>query len=61
VLLSGQLLPTSKMSTILRTLRNLRRIGFREAGHQMQYLGSSAPSLLVFISPGGLVQLTNPN
>ena len=28
------------MSTIMRTLRNLRRIGFKEYGHQMQYLGA---------------------
>ncbi|THC97282.1 hypothetical protein EYZ11_003230 [Aspergillus tanneri] len=27
------------MSTIIRTLRNLRRIGFKEYGHQMQYIG----------------------
>ena len=29
------------MSTILRTLRNLRRIGLRDAGHQLQYQGTS--------------------
>ncbi|KAI9661589.1 MAG: hypothetical protein M1821_008827 [Bathelium mastoideum] len=29
------------MSTILRTLRNLRRIGLKEYGHQMQYIGDT--------------------
>jgi hypothetical protein len=29
------------MSTILRTLRNLRRIGLKEYGHQMQYMGDT--------------------
>ncbi|EEH36135.2 NADH-ubiquinone oxidoreductase subunit B17.2 [Paracoccidioides lutzii Pb01] len=29
------------MSTILRTVRNLWRIGFKEYGHQMQYIGLS--------------------
>ena len=29
------------MSTISRTLRNLRRIGFKEYGHQMQYQGDT--------------------
>ncbi|KAI9837507.1 MAG: hypothetical protein M1819_007157 [Sarea resinae] len=31
----------STMSTILRTLRNLRRIGLKEYGHQMQYQGDT--------------------
>ena len=45
------------MSTLLRTFRNLRKIGLKEYGHQMQYMGKwrslpheklvfSAPSLL---------------
>ena len=29
------------MSTILRTLRNLRRIGIRDYLHQMQYIGDT--------------------
>ena len=29
------------MSTILRTLRNLRKIGIREYLHQMQYIGDT--------------------
>ncbi|KAI9677491.1 MAG: hypothetical protein M1817_006445 [Caeruleum heppii] len=29
------------MSTILRTLRNLRKIGIKEYAHQMQYLGDT--------------------
>ncbi|KAF2158185.1 NDUFA12-domain-containing protein [Myriangium duriaei CBS 260.36] len=29
------------MSTILRTLRSLRRIGLKEYGHQMQYMGDT--------------------
>ena len=29
------------MSTILRTLRNLRKIGLKEYGHQMQYMGDT--------------------
>ncbi|KXL50172.1 hypothetical protein M433DRAFT_151472 [Acidomyces richmondensis BFW] len=29
------------MSTILRTLRNLRSIGLKEYGHQMQYMGDT--------------------
>ncbi|OCK81763.1 NADH-ubiquinone oxidoreductase-like protein subunit [Lepidopterella palustris CBS 459.81] len=29
------------MSTLLRTLRNLRRIGFKEYGHQLQYIGDT--------------------
>lgn len=39
------------MSTIMRTLRNLRRIGIREAAHQMQYIGSSTPSPPSFQHP----------
>ena len=30
-----------KMSTILRTLRNLRKIGIKEYAHQMQYIGDT--------------------
>ena len=29
------------MSTITRTLRNLRRIGFKEYAHQMMYIGDT--------------------
>lgn len=29
------------MSTILRTLRNLRQIGIKEYAHQMQYMGDT--------------------
>lgn len=29
------------MSTILRTLRNLRKIGIKEYAHQMQYVGDT--------------------
>ncbi|KAL8817034.1 MAG: hypothetical protein Q9191_008223 [Dirinaria sp. TL-2023a] len=29
------------MSTIIRTLRNLRRIGLKQYGHQMQYMGDT--------------------
>ena len=29
------------MSTILRTLRNLRKIGIKEYAHQMQYMGDT--------------------
>ena len=43
IILSGPLgpciLPT--MSTILRTLRNLRKIGIKEYAHQMQYMGDT--------------------
>ncbi|KAL1304384.1 hypothetical protein AAFC00_003384 [Neodothiora populina] len=35
------------MSTLLRTLRNLRTIGFKEAGHQMQYLGDTKAGTLI--------------
>ncbi|KAL2814598.1 NADH ubiquinone oxidoreductase subunit NDUFA12-domain-containing protein [Aspergillus granulosus] len=35
------------MSTILRTLRNLRRIGFKEYGHQMQYIGDTKAGTLI--------------
>lgn len=29
------------MSTIMRTLRNLRRIGIKDYAHQMQYMGDT--------------------
>lgn len=29
------------MSTIMRTLRNLRKIGIKEYAHQMQYIGDT--------------------
>ncbi|CAD0109870.1 unnamed protein product [Aureobasidium uvarum] len=33
------------MSTIMRTLRNLRSIGLKEYGHQMQYMGTMCNDL----------------
>ena len=41
------------MSTIGRTLRNLRKIGFREAGHQMQHIGDTKAGRLVGIDKMG--------
>ncbi|TPX23472.1 hypothetical protein DIZ76_012804 [Coccidioides immitis] len=41
------------MSTITRTLRNLWRIGFREYGHQMQYMGDTKAGTLVAIDRYG--------
>lgn len=35
------------MSTILRTIRNLRRIGLRDAAHQMQHQGDTKAGTLV--------------
>ncbi|KAI5208636.1 NDUFA12-domain-containing protein [Aureobasidium subglaciale] len=35
------------MSTIMRTLRNLRQIGLKEYGHQMQYMGDTKAGTLV--------------
>ncbi|TKA73899.1 hypothetical protein B0A55_03794 [Friedmanniomyces simplex] len=35
------------MSTILRTLRNLRSIGLKEYGHQMQYMGDTKRGTLI--------------
>ncbi|KAI9772935.1 MAG: NADH dehydrogenase 1 alpha subcomplex subunit 12 ndufa12/DAP13 [Geoglossum simile] len=35
------------MSTILRTLRNLRRIGLKDYGHQMQYIGDTKAGTLI--------------
>ncbi|KAK8246734.1 NADH ubiquinone oxidoreductase subunit NDUFA12-domain-containing protein [Phyllosticta capitalensis] len=35
------------MSTILRTLRNLRRVGFKDAAHQMQYIGDTKAGTLI--------------
>ncbi|EDN05408.1 NADH-ubiquinone oxidoreductase [Histoplasma capsulatum var. duboisii H88] len=35
------------MSTILRTARNLWRIGFKEYGHQMQYIGDTKAGTLI--------------
>lgn len=29
------------MSTIMRTLRNLRKVGIKEYAHQMQYIGDT--------------------
>ncbi|KAL4928682.1 complex I NDUFA12 subunit family protein [Aspergillus undulatus] len=41
------------MSTILRTLRNLRRIGFKEYGHQMQYIGDTKAGTLIGVDRYG--------
>ena len=35
------------MSYVSRTLRNLRRIGLKEYGHQMQYMGDTKAGTLV--------------
>ncbi|KAJ5033530.1 uncharacterized protein L3040_008644 [Drepanopeziza brunnea f. sp. 'multigermtubi'] len=35
------------MSTILRTLRNLRRVGLRDAAHQMQHSGDTKAGTLI--------------
>ena len=35
------------MSTILRTLRNLRKIGIKDFGHQMQYIGDTKAGTLI--------------
>ncbi|KAI9746445.1 MAG: hypothetical protein M1818_000158 [Claussenomyces sp. TS43310] len=35
------------MSTILRTLRNFRKIGLKEYGHQMQYIGDTKAGTLI--------------
>ncbi|KAL1995204.1 hypothetical protein VTN49DRAFT_1391 [Thermomyces lanuginosus] len=41
------------MSTITRTLRNLWRIGFKEYGHQMQYIGDTKAGTLVGVDRFG--------
>ncbi|KAF2219715.1 NADH ubiquinone oxidoreductase subunit NDUFA12-domain-containing protein [Elsinoe ampelina] len=35
------------MSTIMRTLRNLRKVGLKDFGHQMQYIGDTKAGTLV--------------
>lgn len=35
------------MSTILRTLRNIRRIGIKDYLHQMQYIGDTKAGTLI--------------
>uniref|UniRef100_A0A093UVP1 NADH dehydrogenase [ubiquinone] 1 alpha subcomplex subunit n=1 Tax=Talaromyces marneffei PM1 TaxID=1077442 RepID=A0A093UVP1_TALMA len=35
------------MSTLTRTFRNLWRIGFKEYGHQMQYIGDTKAGTLI--------------
>ena len=35
------------MSTILRTLRNIRKIGIRDYLHQMQYIGDTKAGTLI--------------
>ncbi|KAL7650598.1 hypothetical protein ACMYSQ_010374 [Aspergillus niger] len=42
-----------KMSTILRTLRNLRRIGIKDYGHQMQYIGDTKAGTLIGVDRYG--------
>ncbi|PYI09990.1 putative NADH-ubiquinone oxidoreductase subunit B17.2 [Aspergillus sclerotiicarbonarius CBS 121057] len=41
------------MSTIIRTLRNLKRIGFKEYGHQMQYIGDTKAGTLIGVDRYG--------
>ena len=41
------------MSTLSRTWRNLRRIGLKEAGHQMQHIGDTKAGRLVGIDKMG--------
>ncbi|KAJ5689134.1 hypothetical protein N7462_003526 [Penicillium macrosclerotiorum] len=41
------------MSTILRTLRNLRRIGVKDFGHQMQNIGDTKAGTLVGVDRFG--------
>ncbi|KAL8839832.1 MAG: hypothetical protein Q9176_004235 [Flavoplaca citrina] len=38
---------SAKMSTILRTLRNIRKIGIRDYLHQMQYIGDTKAGTLI--------------
>lgn len=35
------------MSTLTRTIRNLRRVGLRDAAHQMQYIGDTKAGKLI--------------
>lgn len=44
---------TIAMSTITRTIRNLRKIGFKEAAHQMQHIGDTKAGRLVGIDKMG--------
>lgn len=41
------------MSYLSRTIRNLRKIGFKEAGHQMQHIGDTKAGRLVGIDKMG--------
>ncbi|KAF2484581.1 NADH ubiquinone oxidoreductase subunit NDUFA12-domain-containing protein [Neohortaea acidophila] len=41
------------MSTIMRTLRNLRSIGLKEYGHQMQYMGDTKRGTLIAMDKYG--------
>ena len=41
------------MSSITRTVRNLRKIGFKEAGHQMQHIGDTKAGRLVGVDKFG--------
>lgn len=41
------------MSTVTRTFRNLRKIGFRQAAHQMQHIGDTKAGRLVGIDKLG--------
>ncbi|KAJ5146294.1 uncharacterized protein N7515_000858 [Penicillium bovifimosum] len=41
------------MSTIVRTLRNLRRVGFKDAAHQMQNIGDTKAGTLIGVDRWG--------
>ncbi|CDM29480.1 hypothetical protein DTO013E5_5186 [Penicillium roqueforti] len=41
------------MSTIVRTLRNLRRVGFKDAAHQMQNIGDTKAGTLIGVDRYG--------
>lgn len=41
------------MSTILRTLRNLRKIGIKEYLHQMQYIGDTKAGTYIATDKAG--------
>ncbi|KAL1608751.1 hypothetical protein SLS59_001942 [Nothophoma quercina] len=41
------------MSTLMRTLRNLRKIGFKEYGHQMQHIGDTKAGTFIGLDKYG--------
>lgn len=41
------------MSTIFRTVRNLRRIGFKEYGHQLQNIGDTKAGTFIAVDRYG--------